>query len=451
MSATDDNFLKTLYQNLTDKPLQPDDPFYEPIYKPIDDGDDEPIDLLEKHVAWTPVESVQFFSGFRGSGKTTELFRFRKRLRDKGYFVVYADALNYLNPAGPIDISDLLLVLAGAFSDGVNERLEKKVETESYWERFVNFVGRANISELVLKVSDPTKMIGADVKVNLRENPTFRQKFQKVLSQHVIALKQDINKFFEDCVKAIRAERGDETEVVFIFDSLEQLRGSLANEAAVIDSVVSLFENHQGKLAFPYVHSVYTVPPWLKFTLPGMLKSQPVIIPSVRQWNNNPERTAYAKGANALHSFAKRRLGDNGIKRVFGDENRIARLIAVCGGHFRDLLMLLRETLLRAKTLPVPDTLLERAILEVRRQYLPISVSDARWLDHIAKKRRPDQDGESDAGRLARFLDSHMVLYLLNGEEWYDIHPLIREEVEKIVADNSPPSPASNASDAGNQ
>jgi hypothetical protein len=26
-----------------------------------------------------------------------------------------------------------------------------------------------------------------------------------------------------------------------------------------------------------------------------------------------------------------------------------------------------------------------------------------------------------------------MVLYLRNGEEWYDIHPLVRDEVQKIA------------------
>jgi hypothetical protein len=38
-----------------------------------------------------------------------------------------------------------------------------------------------------------------------------------------------------------------------------------------------------------------------------------------------------------------------------------------------------------------------------------------------------------DVSRLTRFLDTHFVLYLRNGEEWYDIHPLIREEVQAIV------------------
>jgi hypothetical protein len=34
---------------------------------------------------------------------------------------------------------------------------------------------------------------------------------------------------------------------------------------------------------------------------------------------------------------------------------------------------------------------------------------------------------------LTRFLDSHFVLYSVNDDEWYDIHPLIRDEVAEVM------------------
>jgi hypothetical protein len=40
----------------------------------------------------------------------------------------------------------------------------------------------------------------------------------------------------------------------------------------------------------------------------------------------------------------------------------------------------------------------------------------------------------TEVNRLTRFLDTHMVLYLKNGTEWYDVHPLVRDEVKAIVA-----------------
>jgi hypothetical protein len=63
-------------------------------------------------------------------------------------------------------------------------------------------------------------------------------------------------------------------------------------------------------------------------------------------------------------------------------------------------------------------------------------VSDAEWLKRIADTRAADPRSPEDRIRLIRFLDGHMVLYLRNGQEWYDVHPLIREEVAAIVKRN---------------
>ena len=74
LSAADREFLKGLYRKLQDGPLEPGDPLYEPVYQAP--GCDDPIDKLERRIEYADVESLSLFSGFRGSGKTTELFRF---------------------------------------------------------------------------------------------------------------------------------------------------------------------------------------------------------------------------------------------------------------------------------------------------------------------------------------------------------------------------------------
>jgi hypothetical protein len=40
---------------------------------------------------------------------------------------------------------------------------------------------------------------------------------------------------------------------------------------------------------------------------------------------------------------------------------------------------------------------------------------------------------------LSRFLDTHLVLFLTNGKDWYDLHPLIREEVAALAKIPAPP------------
>ncbi len=88
------DFLKSIYRELKDEPLQPGDPLYQPIYNAP--GCEDPVDLLQKHIEWNDVESLQMFYGFRGAGKTTELFRFKELLEQQNFVVLYADALDYI-------------------------------------------------------------------------------------------------------------------------------------------------------------------------------------------------------------------------------------------------------------------------------------------------------------------------------------------------------------------
>jgi len=114
LSPSDRAFLRQLYANLADEALEPDSRFYEPVYQRL--GLEDPVQEISTRIDFDGVESIRLFSGFRGSGKTTELHRLQRVLEERGYFVLYADALNYVNAAEPIEITNLLMVMAGAFS-----------------------------------------------------------------------------------------------------------------------------------------------------------------------------------------------------------------------------------------------------------------------------------------------------------------------------------------------
>jgi hypothetical protein len=440
------SFLKGLYQRLDDRSLEPGDPLYEPIYTRA--GCEDPVTLMQKHIEWSENESIQMLSGFRGSGKTTELFRLKKALESQGYVVLYGDALEYLNPAQEIDISDLLIVLAGTFSDALEEEGLESIGKDSYWNRFKNYLTATNVNLDEAGLKAGAELTGAELKFKLKTTPTFRQMLREKLENRTGELKQNVNVFFEDGVKAIRQKRGQKFPgVVFLFDQMEQIRGTLSTEQSVIDSVVRLFAQNLKMLEMPYVHMVYTVPPWLKFVFPNLgCKMQ--ILPSIRQWERDPDRTKCSDGWTALQSLVHRRFHGEDFQRFFGAKGpkhaQADCLIAVCGGHFRDLLLLLREAVLRVQSLPVSKDVIQSAINAVRSNFLPIAIEDAKWLDQIGRLRGPalPTTGQNDVNRLTRFLDTHFVLYFTNGTEWYDIHPLIRDEVAAIVAREAAKSPA---------
>ena len=83
----------------------------------------------------------------------------------------------------------------------------------------------------------------------------------------------------------------------------------------------------------------------------------------------------------------------------------------------------------RATSLPVADEVVDRALATARNEFLPIADEDAQWLARITAEHDVALPGVSRLPELARFLDTHLVLCYRNGQEWYDVHPLIRQTV----------------------
>jgi hypothetical protein len=291
---------------------------------------------------------------------------------------------------------------------------------------------------------------GLDLKFELKSATNFRRQLQGFLANKLKELKNNVDQFFQDGIKAIRTAQGKNTQVVFIFDQLEQLRGTLQTEWDVVRSIERIFAIHLDLLRIPHVHAICTVPPWLlKFELPGTVHVQ--LLSTVNLWENDVERSRCEPAWEVFRSLAERRLGEQGLRFLFGEQAQrralVDDMIGVCGGHFRDLLRLLRGTVVRATSLPnlpVPSTVITNTINAERRNFLPIAQDDARWLAEIARVRSLSLTSieGTQAIKLARFLDSHFVLYFGNADEWYDIHPLIRDEVARVVQATAPtPSP----------
>lgn len=110
-------------------------------------------------------------------------------------------------------------------------------------------------------------------------------------------------------------------------------------------------------------------------------------------------------------------------------EEQLRRVCLKSGGHLRDLLRVLADVLRRVPSLPAADEVVERSLSTARNEFLPIADEDARWLAQIANEHGVALSGVDKLAELARFLDTHLVLCYRNGEEWYDVHPLIRDTV----------------------
>jgi hypothetical protein len=59
LNPADRAFLKQTYQDLADKPLPPDSPFYEPVYQEL--GLDDPVQQIATLIDFAGIESIRLF------------------------------------------------------------------------------------------------------------------------------------------------------------------------------------------------------------------------------------------------------------------------------------------------------------------------------------------------------------------------------------------------------
>jgi len=428
VDAGNETFFKAFYQALASRPLHPHDPFYVPLLTRSDLATSDPVDSLRRCIEWRGTASVQLFSGFRGTGKSTELRRLCDCLVRQGLLVVLCDMEDYLNLSMPVDVSDFLIAVAGAFGEALDQDhlLGEDKTRPSYWDRITAFM-KSEVQFL-------EGVEAEGVKLGLKADPDFKTRIQDRMKGHLGSLVKDVQAYMVDCVKRLRARHGADKSIVLLLDSVEHLRGTSINADDVHDSLENLFAGHCEKLRFQSMHVVYTVPPWLKIRTPGVEGNYDggEVIPCVKVLDRGTDGP-FRAGVDALVEIVQKR-GD--WSRLLGKKERLIRLILASGGYLRDLFRLLQATLRLAAQrgqLPVSDELVELAIADLRNDYLPIARRDAIWLDKVAGSHRTELENGEALKVLARFFDTHLVLCYRNGEEWFDVHPVIRDHVRQLA------------------
>lgn len=445
--------LKTLYQALKDRPLSPDDPVYVDLYGKGVLSATDPIERMATCIEFATLETAQLFSGHRGTGKSTQLRRLKHRLeQDPVYKVVICDMEDFLPMTDTVEVVDFLLAAAGALSEALTapELLGKDAARENYWSRFVHWVRNTNIEVAELGIgarvgagmsADEGKAeaeAGVDVKLNLKTDSSFRQRIREHMKLHVGAFRNEVHAFMQECLVALRERYGEDTQLVVIYDSIEHLRGLTTNARAVADSVERLFRGHADALRVPYLHMVFTVPPWLRLqysvTADRFDGYQQVPCVKVRGRRSSlavaPPREQ--SGLDALWTVAAKRGSDDWLAELLGSREAFDQLAVASGGYLRDLFRMLRVLLLdgaNGADIPISEERRRLAIQELRADYLGFTNQEAAWLRRVEETGTLDFDDDSMHHRVATFLDTHVLLAYLNGEDWYGVHPVIADDV----------------------
>ncbi len=426
--------LKEFYNKLADKPLDPSDPFYVPFLEQGSDHGD-PITELFTRIDWSEAASVNLLSGQRGSGKSTELRRLKKKLEEAGCVVFLCDMRDYMNLTTPVEITDFLISIMGALSKEVENEYGENPAAMGYWERLIKFM-TTDVKIENIKFETNVAPFKSGITASLKDDPNFKTYLQKGLRGHVAKLVNQSHKFAADVVEFARKKSNDpDKKVVLLVDSVEQIRGVGADAEDVYRSVENLFSGHSDSLCMPLLHVVYTIPPYLTPLAPSLGRlfggASVCALPSVhiRFKDNKPD----SDGLDIMEKIVGKRFAN--WNQIFGND-QIKRLALSSGGDLRDFFRLIGDCLVKCSneptlSLPIGDKIIASAEDHLRRDMLPIAEEDLKWLRNIAQSKDPKLATIKDLPRLARFFDTTLVLNYRNSQDWYDVHPLLHTLMEE--------------------
>lgn len=405
--------------------------------------------------------SCQLFSGYTGTGKTTELARLAKLLREEGYIVLYADARDYHDLSHKLLIEELLIMLAGAFGEQAAKWHDPDADPtknkNSYWNRVVKFIGKQVSVENIQIKAGPLNF-----KTSLKHGRGLDAQIKEYLAGSLPELVTHVHDYVRETVEAVRKKEKKSRGVVFLFDNLERIKGTESEMRATMNSVAKVFSQYAEFLRLPHCHTVYTVPPYLQVLLQALDNnydsSRLAFMPAVKVFqkqeglSSNAQTIApwplppYEPGIQALEQLIAKRID---VDQVFGAEraHTLHKLILASGGHLKTLLRLIQELLTRYSSLmrrqkapfPVTGQEVERIIQKeserIRNQIRPEGVP---LLESIRQTASTSRIKDQDIELFARYQDTQIVLCYRNGEGWFELHPLIHryiaEQAQQLTA-----------------
>ena len=418
-------FQKLFFQALRDRPVDVNLADDAALYEPLHAGPGDPVARLHDTIDFSVGESVQLVAGFRGTGKTTEFSRLEQRLWAGDHLVVRVDLADYLDLNSAVDITDFLLVLSGAIGDRlVDERLLGKDQARQldFWDR------AKRVFKPVLKTVDTDLDVGPlSLQVGLKVDQALRARIRAALAGQLPRLVHEVRAHHLDVLEALRDRWGYDASLVVIVDSLEHRRGTQANAGEVRRSVQSLFFGHARHLQLPDTHMVLSVPAFLAMQADNLAAQ--FVNGAVQSWTSVPvlhrDGSPNVEGMTALRRLVSRR---GAWQRLLPDEGSLDRLILGSGGYLRDLLNMLIEAIHLAGS-GVHEDQAERVLAVTRRSYQPLYADEVVVLRKIARARGLQEVTMKEREYLLRFLDAHLVLCYLDQDFWYDVHPLVRDQV----------------------
>ncbi|CAA6804817.1 MAG: Unknown protein [uncultured Thiotrichaceae bacterium] len=357
------------------------------------------------------------FTGHRGSGKTTELFRLKRELENHKFFTIYLDIEETID-LGSLSYLDVLIAIAKQVQISLHEAdmpiSEVLLDSIATWfaERIiVDDTQTAHEAKISTKAEAGIKIpffkLFADLTANIKAASSRRETIRINLKREISVFIQKLNTLIGEARQTV--QNNNYKDLVIIVDGLEKMHYELNEEGQSSHS--ELFVRHAEQLRSPACHIIYTVPVSLAYNQNlGADFDDIKVLPMVK---------TNERGIQQLVNVVEQRVD---IGAVFETRELLEELARTSGGVVRDLMRLIRMST-DTDSEKISQKEISDAINTLKKQYdRLIRNDDIENFKQIVQTRRVQAD-ES----FSRLLNLRLILEYENGERWASLHPVIHE------------------------
>lgn len=356
------------------------------------------------------------FTGHRGSGKTTELFRLKKELEENHFFTIYMDVEALLD-LGSLNYLDVLVAIAKEIQSTLHENgmpLPNALLNDiSSWfaehiiEDKKEFAHEGAIQTEVkggIEIPFFAKLF-ATVTANIKAASSRRDTIRLNLRREISVFIEKLNVLIGKSRQTV--QNNGFKDLVLIVDGIEKMHYELNKEGHSTHS--ELFVQHAEQLRSPECHIIYTVPVSLAYNQNlGADFDSIFVLPMVK--TNDA-------GTKQLIEIIEKRVD---TEQVFNDRDSLKLLAQTSGGVVRDLMRLVRMSTDTDGDKITSDEV-TYAINTLKKEYdRLIRNDDIDSFKQIQSTGRIQSDESS-----ARLLNLRLVLEYQNGDRWAALHPVI--------------------------
>jgi hypothetical protein len=354
-----------------------------------------------------------YFSGHRGCGKSTELLHVLSDPTIQQKFWPINFSIREEADIIDLDFRDVLLAIGSrmyrSYRQAGGDLPDQLLKELSSWrgkvEKEIKTVLEGNVAGYELGASIDAFFVNAGMKMKLE--PATRVELRQVFEKDITGLISVINN-----IAATIYVREKRIPLILIDDM----------DKPDLDRARAIFHDRREIMMQPNCVIVYTISSALFYSKEfDAIRDQAIFLPNIYLHPPMEPERHNVEGYNTMREFARLRMDTSLI-----EGQALEDAITYSGGVFREMARIMRTALGQARrrgASKIEGRDVEWATSEIRNEYRRIlDRNDLQYLRKVHEHNRLEYND-----RLTPLLQLLAILEYRNGENWCDIHPVLRK------------------------